>query len=347
MGQLMETCGLRNPDPVLLLHSGNVIKVKQALDAGVDVNEYEELLKCSIYSNTALMSAAKSGKKEIVEILINAKADVNLQPKLVVNTHPEIVNTMFTSNEYFHNKGETALWYATMENHPEIVRLLLDAKADANATKTTESPTGSGCICVSTALSCAVKNGATEIVKMLIDAGADVNTTGYFVTVRVKQHPKQNNLLYNIDLQHINDYTSAESVLMSAARKGPAEIVQILVNAGADANATYRFFGYKNQQRIVGDSYGNALTLAAQYNQVENVKILMNAKSDVNIKQPEGAIIIMTSLMHGSSNGNKEIVQLLIDAKADIRIQNRDGKTALMLAVEKDHKEIIHMLKDD
>ncbi len=83
---------------------------------------------------------------DITEIrrLIEAGADVN-----VIN-----------------KKGVTPLFQASVEGHYEIVKLLLDAKADVNKARTTNGITP---------LFWASGEGHYEVVKLLLDAKADVN----------------------------------------------------------------------------------------------------------------------------------------------------------------------------
>ena len=64
----------------------------------------------NLYGRTALMSAARSGQTEIVQVLLQAGADVN---------HRD-------------SRGYTALRWAAERGNEEIVRLLLDADADSS-----------------------------------------------------------------------------------------------------------------------------------------------------------------------------------------------------------------------
>ena len=79
-----------------------------------DINTRDEK-----YGRTALMYACYPGHTEIVQHLINAKADVNLEA----------------------NDGTTALTYAISNGHTSIVKMLLLANADVNMV-TKEGTTG-------------------------------------------------------------------------------------------------------------------------------------------------------------------------------------------------------------
>src|SRR5437016_1638989 len=115
--------------------AGDTKKVQQLLDGGVDVNQRNS------EGDSALAEAARRGHLEIVVILLGAKVDVNGKNK----------------------GGWTALHSAY--RHRGIMGLLLDARADVNAT----TPSGN-----MTALHFASMTFNPECVKLLLDAGANI-----------------------------------------------------------------------------------------------------------------------------------------------------------------------------
>jgi hypothetical protein len=92
-----------NADLRMAVARGDVAQVKSLIAQGVDVDERIER-----GGATALMRAAYGGDTAMVQVLLEAKADVNLQ------------------DDY----GGTALIYAAQGNHAGIVRILLRAGAD-------------------------------------------------------------------------------------------------------------------------------------------------------------------------------------------------------------------------
>ncbi len=82
--------------------AGDLNRVCELLDAGVDVNSLDE------HGQTALMNAAHRGDIELTQLLIQRGADLNHTAKYRL----------------------TALMLAVINNHPEIVGLLVDAGAD-------------------------------------------------------------------------------------------------------------------------------------------------------------------------------------------------------------------------
>ena len=115
---------------------GNLALIKSAVVAGAEV---DVPLK---FGYTALVTAASRGRADIVKVLLDAGADVNLLDGAV---------------------GNAALHYAASDGHTGVVKMLLEAGADVNL-QGEGHPTF--------ALMGAVENGHVEIVKRLLDAGA-------------------------------------------------------------------------------------------------------------------------------------------------------------------------------
>jgi ankyrin repeat protein len=90
-------------------YNGNIETVKQAIAAGADVNEKDNI------GLTPLHSAARKGHKEIIELLIAAGADVNAKDKI---------------------DGYVPLHLAATKGHKEVVELLIVKGADVNAKDT-------------------------------------------------------------------------------------------------------------------------------------------------------------------------------------------------------------------
>jgi hypothetical protein len=126
-----------NPSAELLLaaRNGNVVGVIASLNQGADVN-----LQSESNGYTPLTWASSRGHTEVVRLLLEAGADVNVAA----------------------NDGQTALMRAADYGHAETLRLLIDSGADVNA----KSNNGI------TALRFATLKGHSRIVEMLENAGA-------------------------------------------------------------------------------------------------------------------------------------------------------------------------------
>jgi len=90
---------------------GDLADVKRHLQRGADVNATD------IAFHTPLHYAAREGHTEIVKLLINSGADMNVVVR----------RTSFTRH------GFTPLHYAAYEGHLDVVKLLVEAGADVNA----------------------------------------------------------------------------------------------------------------------------------------------------------------------------------------------------------------------
>jgi len=100
------SAGEASPISLLLISAssdGNLALVKQALNAGADINATNR-------GWTALMMASRKGRTDIVKLLLDKGADVNATT----------------------NKGDTALIMASQNGHTDIVKLLLDKGADVD-----------------------------------------------------------------------------------------------------------------------------------------------------------------------------------------------------------------------
>lgn len=135
---------------------GEIDSVEQALSAGADVNSKE-----TERGMTGLMIAIMEEDIEIVTLLLENGADVNIQTK----------------------DGETALILASMFGYIEIVKILLEYGANVD----TKENLGM------TALMAASGEGHIEIVKLLLANGADQNATDNYnntalMLANIKRH---------------------------------------------------------------------------------------------------------------------------------------------------------------
>lgn len=76
---------------------------------------------------------------------------------------------------------------------------------------------------------------------------------------------------------------------------------------------------------------------------IDVVKKHIEAKSDINVKDPFGG---SSPLISAAVFGKTEIARILIDAGADINFQNNDGSTALHTAAFFCRPEIVKLLLD-
>ncbi len=70
------------------------------------------------------------------------------------------------------------------------------------------------------------------------------------------------------------------------------------------------------------------------------VKTLLDKGADVNAKAPTG----VTALMMASQSGHVDVVRALLAAKADVNAKTPIGDTALLLASQQGHAEVVKLL---
>ena len=133
-------------------------------------------------------------------------------------------------------------------------------------------------------------------------------------------------------LTYLDAQYGAWTALMKASSQGHLDILKALIAAGAD----------KDKDNDYGET---PLTRAAMHGHVECMKALLAVKTDVNKADNDG----WTPLICASFIGHVEIVKLLLaaGAKKDKITTSGDtyGDTALTLATERGHHEIVQLLQ--
>lgn len=107
------------------------------------------------------------------------------------------------------------------------------------------------------------------------------------------------------------------SPLQLAAQAGHLDLVNILINAGAQVNHTDRLKGY------------TALHYAAMHNHPKIILFLLSRRADPNMQDSEGNC----PLHFCAGNGCVETVKILLEHRADVNAMNRKWRNPLHFAV--------------
>jgi len=301
-----------------------------------------------LHEITPLGIAAASGFTCFVKGLLDNGADVNGE-----------------SGEY-----GSALRAAVVNGHETVVELLLSkgAEVDPDSDCLADSDSGG-------ALYEAVSRRKTSMANKLLEAGADANGPAGFdpgtilsAAVVNKDEAMVKRLLdAGADVNDV--WVKAGSVLVSAILHSSCDIVGILLKAGADVNTELEnhgpghpdyclgnalhaaaLYGYdavvkmlleaKANVNALGGEYGNALTAAAAGGHEVVVKMLLGAGTDANA--PGG--IYGSALIAAANNGHKMVVDMLLGAGVDANASGPKHQNALAAAVAGGHEVVIEML---
>jgi len=162
---------------------------------------------------------------------------------------------------------------------------------------------------------------------------------------------------------NVPEPTTGGSALISAATRGDLEMVNALLQGGADVNQkdekrfTALLRALQNDREEIanilvarpeldvnaqGEGGANALISFVARQRVPAVQDLLNRGANVNLPDSEGD----TALNIAVQRGNVELVNLLLSKGADPNIKNKLGGTPLMWAGVFGHKEIAQILLD-
>ncbi|KAJ0005825.1 hypothetical protein NQD34_015719 [Periophthalmus magnuspinnatus] len=302
---------------------------------------------------TALRSAAWGGHIEVVKLLLDAGADVDgcdAEGKTALRAaawggHEEIVRILLKYGANFDKadcNGRTPLIATAYMGHQETVEILLDHGAEVNFAD------GDGRTALSVAALCvptvAGVKGYGEVVSLLLERGANPG------------HRDKDGM----------------TPLLLAAYEGNEDVVELLLEAGADVDETARQDGELQSAAAVTpllaaaamghmstvskllfwgadvdaiDSEGRtALCLAAAQGSVEVVRALLDRGLDENHKDDLG----WTPLHAAACEGHKIICGVLMEQGSMVRVGEMDieGRTALILAAQEGHVSTVRLLLD-
>ena len=304
--------------------------MKLLLKKGADVNGLIDNCR------TIVMSASSKGYQDIVELCLNYNCDLNI------------------TDEF----GWTALTLACVNDHVNIVELLLNAGASPNVKRGNNGQTG--LILVS-------NKGYFEIAKLLLLKGADPSITD--INQNTALHYSIVNGYQNITVLLLENNANPNALnyeqltpLVLASKIGCYDIVKLLLDRGADANISDNDgwtcimyasqFGHEDIVKLyidhnfdlsATDKFGRTvLALACFTGHVDVVELLLNAGLNPNISDQDQK----TPLMLASEKGHYETVKLLLDSGADANISDDNGWTCIMYASHFGHKDIVKLYID-
>jgi uncharacterized protein len=342
---------LLNGETVLMTcaRAGEAGTVKALLRHGADVNAAERE-----HHQTALMWAAAERHPDVVQVLIEARADIRARslvyPQTVVDEQTQRAGRE-ALNYTVQRGGATPLLFAARNGDVDSVRLLLKAGADANDAQ----PDGVS------ALLLAAHSGQGRVAALLLDSGADPNTLAGGYTVLHAAVLRSDVTLVKALLAHganpnlrmtrgtpmrrdTTDWNLPKTLIGStpyllAAKFLEPEILLLLASAGADRNAT---MPNGADALMLATGMGSSRTASRRgietidFGKVEpesrvreTVAAAIGLGGDVRAASQTGD----TALHVAAALGYDTVVQLLVERGADVNVRNTRGITPLAAAM--------------
>jgi ankyrin len=315
---------------------------------------------------TALMTCARAGDARAVKALLARGADVNAKE---------------------HEHRQTALMWAVAQRHPDVVQLLIDARADIRARSVIYTQTVVGEQTQragreelnytvlrggATPLLFAARAGEVESAQLLLKAGADANDSQPDgVSALVLAAHSGNGHVAALLLEHgadPNAFGSGYTAMHAAILRSDLNLVKALLARGANPNL--RMTKGTPMRRDTTDWNLPATLigvtpylLAAKFLEADIMPVLVAGGADPGLTMPNGADAVMLAAGMGSGRTAsrrgietidfgkvepegrvREAVTAAAGVRGDVNAASQSGDTALHVAASLGHDTVVQFL---
>lgn len=281
-----------------------------------------------------LIEAAKVGDLETIECAIASGLEI------------DFCDEESADQDYQSIPGRTALMWATISGQIEAAQMLLEAGASPLVEEKRAFHAGEN------AWELAARHDRPDVLSMFEEHSPNPEQLARALAIacgegNIKTVRRLLDSGVNVDSRNSQHFTS----LMAAAIRGQAEVVELLLNRGADISL-------RDKGKFAGTAIHKAITALQtgvehsylkdgewvtkdKGKPVECVRLLLKFGADPNDVRSDGNFPII------SAAGEAEVVRLLIDAGAEVNKEERDGGgTALHWAVLYENIEAVGLLLD-
>lgn len=350
------------------VRKGRIDLVELLMAFGADVNAPA----AGELGETALQSAARAGNIELVRFLLDAGANVNAKSSgnneralaaAASATSPAIVRLLLDAGADTFEQGAAAIMAALDSGCFESLLLIVDrvkSSGIAGCLENFEYYTEYGIdpelmsffleyelLSDFQALAYAVNQRDFDLVKVVLDLDADVNDGQHYDPDEVEAWvwemavTRDELEVLQLLLEHGANSLEKARALQAAAYKGALEAVEVLIDAGADVNASPTFYSIAYEQEEVR----TALQAAAQQGHLDVVRLLLERGAEVersSISEDEEG----TALQFAAIAGSIVIVNELIQRGANVNAAplGENGRTALEGAAEHGRLDMVQLL---
>ncbi|OLQ05858.1 Ankyrin-1 [Symbiodinium microadriaticum] len=278
-----------------------------------------------------LRNAARSGLTSVVEAILHRPQDPDLgnpAPLFEASkcSHLEVVRLLLEAKadkDKAANRGAVPLFVAARKGHLDVVWLLLESNADKD--KATQDG--------ATPLFAAAKHGRLEVVQALLESNVDKDkatedgTTPVSVAAQNGQFFFFLRVLLESDADKDKATEDGFTPLYVAAQNGQLEVLRILLEFKADTDKEYQ-------------SGWTPLIAAAYSGLLQAVLLLLKSNADKDKTLEDG----VTPLFLAAEEGHLEVVRIMLEFNADTDKAHQSGATPLCVAAQKGNLEVARLL---